>query len=46
MVAVRNSKIKDLEHEGDKIAHKLYTILAQTFVTPFDREDISRLATP
>ena len=44
MVAVRNSKIKDLEHEGDKIAHKLYTILAQTFVTPFDREDISRLA--
>jgi predicted phosphate transport protein (TIGR00153 family) len=44
MVAERNSKIKDLEHEGDKIAHKLYTILAQTFVTPLDREDISRLA--
>jgi predicted phosphate transport protein (TIGR00153 family) len=44
MVAERNSKIKDLEHEGDKIVHKLYTILAQTFVTPLDREDISRLA--
>jgi uncharacterized protein len=44
MVAERNSKIKDLEHEGDKIAHKLSTILAQTFVTPLDREDISRLA--
>jgi len=45
MVAERNSKIKDLEHEGDQIAHKLFTILAQTFVTPLDREDISRLAT-
>ena len=44
MVAERNSKIKDLEHEGDQIAHKLFTILAQTFVTPLDREDISRLA--
>jgi predicted phosphate transport protein (TIGR00153 family) len=44
MVAERNSKIKDLEHEGDQIAHNLFTILAQTFVTPLDREDISRLA--
>ncbi len=44
MVAERNSKIKDLEHEGDQIAHKLFTLLAQTFVTPLDREDISRLA--
>ena len=40
----RKSRIKDLEHEGDQIAHKLFTILAQTFVTPLDREDISRLA--
>jgi uncharacterized protein len=44
MVTERNSKIKDLEHEGDQIAHKLFTLLAQTFVTPLDREDISRLA--
>ena len=44
MVAERNSRIKDLEHEGDQIAHNLFTILAQTFVTPLDREDISRLA--
>src|SRR5919202_4428080 len=43
MVAERNMKIKDLEHEGDQIAHKLFTILAHTFVTPLDREDISRL---
>jgi uncharacterized protein len=35
--------IKDLEHEGDKITHKLYTILDKTFVTPLDPEDISGL---
>jgi|SRR5919202_3109711 predicted phosphate transport protein (TIGR00153 family) len=44
MVAEQNYKIKDLEHEGDQIAHKLFTSLSQTFVTPLDREDISRLA--
>jgi uncharacterized protein len=35
--------IKDLEHQGDKITHKLFTILDKTFVTPLDPEDISRL---
>ena len=35
--------IKDLEHEGDIITHKLFTILDKTFVTPLDPEDISRL---
>ena len=35
--------IKDLEHEGDIITHKLFTILHKTFVTPLDPEDISRL---
>jgi predicted phosphate transport protein (TIGR00153 family) len=35
--------IKDLEHEGDEITHKLFTILDKTFVTPLDPEDISRL---
>ena len=35
--------IKDLEHEGDKITHKLFTILDKTFVTPLDPEDISGL---
>ena len=39
------SKIKALEHEGDKITHDLFTITSQTFVTPLDREDISRLTT-
>src|ERR671910_2118572 len=42
-VTERKSKIKALEHEGDKITHDLYTITSQTFVTPLDREDISRL---
>ena len=44
-VTERKSKIKDLEHEGDRITHKLFTITSQTFVTPLDREDISRLTT-
>jgi uncharacterized protein len=35
--------IKDLEHEGDQITHKLFTILDKTFVTPLDPEDISGL---
>ncbi|MEP0824800.1 MAG: DUF47 domain-containing protein [Nitrososphaera sp.] len=39
----RKAKIKDLEHEGDRITHDLYTVLGKTFVTPLDREDISKL---
>jgi uncharacterized protein len=41
----RGSRIKDLEHEGDNITHNLFAITSQTFVTPLDREDISRLTT-
>ena len=33
-----------LENQG-RITHKLFTITSQTFVTPLDREDISRLTT-
>jgi predicted phosphate transport protein (TIGR00153 family) len=40
----RTSAIKDLEHSGDGIAHNIFDILDRTFVTPFDREDISKLA--
>jgi predicted phosphate transport protein (TIGR00153 family) len=40
----RTSAIKDLEHSGDEIAHNIFDILDRTFVTPFDREDISKLA--
>jgi hypothetical protein len=39
----RKAKIKDLEHEGDRITHDLYMLLDKTFVTPLDREDISNL---
>ncbi len=35
--------IKALEHDGDEITHNIFTKLNQTFVTPFDREDIHEL---
>jgi hypothetical protein len=37
-------KIGDLEHVGDEITHKIFTELSSNFITPFDREDISYLA--
>jgi hypothetical protein len=39
----RKEAIKELEHEGDKITHDLYTIIDKTFVTPLDREALSKL---
>ena len=33
-------EIKELEHSGDKMTHEIINKLNQTFVTPFDREDI------
>jgi uncharacterized protein Yka (UPF0111/DUF47 family) len=36
--------IKAIEHTGDEITHALITKLNQTFVTPFDREDIHVLS--
>lgn len=38
-----SSTIEDLEHEGDRIVHDIYTMLDKSFITPIDREDISRL---
>jgi uncharacterized protein len=38
------ARIKDLEHEGDELTHQILELLNTTFVTPFDREDIYRLA--
>src|SRR6266852_6165402 len=35
--------VKAIEHEGDEITHALFTKLNQTFITPFDREDIYEL---
>ena len=38
------SQIRDCEHAGDDVTHRIYRQLNSTFVTPFDREDIYRLA--
>src|ERR1700731_3012697 len=35
--------IKAIEHDGDDITHSIFTKLNQSFVTPFDREDIHEL---
>jgi predicted phosphate transport protein (TIGR00153 family) len=40
----RVQNLKDLEHRGDEMTHAILTKLNQTFITPFDREDIHRLA--
>ncbi len=37
-------EIADLEHKGDTITHQIIAQLHRTFVTPFDREDIAKLA--
>jgi hypothetical protein len=37
-------KLRDLEHVGDTITHRILRRLNTSFVTPFDREDIYRLA--
>jgi uncharacterized protein Yka (UPF0111/DUF47 family) len=41
---VRQREIKDLEHLGDKNTYETMRTLNETFVTPFDHEDISALA--
>lgn len=35
--------IKAIEHTGDEITHQIFRKLNQTFITPFDREDIHEL---
>ena len=42
-VEQRAAEIKELEHKGDTITHEVIARLNRTFVTPFDREDISAL---
>lgn len=37
-------EIKQIEHNGDEIVHSIYDHLVKTFITPIDREDISKLA--
>jgi len=38
------AKLRDIEHQGDDVAHKILDSLNKTFITPFDREDIHALA--
>src|SRR2546421_1813056 len=40
----RMRDIKELEHEGDRLTHELVDLINRTFVTPFDRDDMYRLA--
>ena len=36
--------IKEHEREGDRLTHEVIDLLNRTFVTPFDRDDMYRLA--
>jgi uncharacterized protein len=36
-------RIKQIEHHGDDMTHRILIKLNQTFITPFDREDIHLL---
>jgi uncharacterized protein len=37
-------RIRDEEHRGDELTHQIMNLLSTTFVVPFDRKDIHRLA--
>ena len=37
-------RMRDAEHASDEITHGIFTQLNSSFITPFDREDIYRLA--
>ena len=37
-------RMRESEHEADEITHEILRTVNSTFVTPFDREDIYRLA--
>lgn len=38
------ARVKEAEHAGDEVTHEIMVKINTTFVTPFDREDIYRLA--
>lgn len=37
-------RITDLEHAGDAVTHEIFDALDRSFVTPFERDDVARLA--
>lgn len=40
----RIGQLQEIEHRGDEMTHTVIRMLNQTFITPFDREDIHRLS--
>lgn len=44
-LAARGLELKEYEEKGDLLVEKILVTLDQTFITPFDREDIHKLAT-
>ncbi len=42
-LGARLDHLQEIEHRGDELTHAIITTLNQTFITPFDREDIHRL---
>ena len=44
-VDMQVQQLSAIEHRADDITHTIFTKLNQTFITPFDREDIHKLAT-
>lgn len=43
-VAAGAARVKEFEHRGDEMTHAVVRKLNTTFITPFDREDMYRLA--
>lgn len=43
-VEAKIAEIRRIERSGDEMTHNILTKLNQTFITPFDREDIHQLA--
>jgi predicted phosphate transport protein (TIGR00153 family) len=43
-VEAKIGELRRIERTGDEITHNVFTKLNQTFITPFDREDIHALA--
>jgi predicted phosphate transport protein (TIGR00153 family) len=39
-----SEELGDVEHDSDRLTHEVYNKINSTFITPFDREDIYRLA--
>ena len=42
-VEAKVNRIRDLEHEGDRLSREVTNMLAESFIVPFDREDIIAL---